>query len=390
VFVASISPAWDRPIVEKRTMQEAHALQTFAVGLHATSDARWLTAAKSVHRYLNDWMLAPDGTFYSTQQDDAPKLPSTMSSDEYYGLPDVERRRYGTPPVDHGVYTDQNGAIIAAYARLYEATGDRGMLAVATRAADTLLRERQTPSGTFLQFRSAGAVLTDTRLRAGVPDDTTYLKAQAEMGLALTSLARVTGEPRWTEAAVKMAGATRTELQDPAGGGFFAASQRPTDTMFERRKPFADNVQYARFLNQLAIVTKSPEWRVAAEATLRATATRTALSEQVIWGVAPFALLLDELTIEPIEMTVVTSGTGRSDPRAEQLFAKALRLYEPRKVVRFATPGTYPDRGRPALYVCTKSACSRPVFEVADVERAAAPFIAEKTGACSITLAAGH
>src|SRR4051812_19856736 len=106
-------------------------------------------------------MLAPDGTFYSTQQDDAPKLPSTMTSREYYALPDAERRRYGIPPIDHGVYTDQNGAVIAAYARLYEATGDREMLDVATRAADVLLRERQEPSGAVLQFRRAGAVVGD-------------------------------------------------------------------------------------------------------------------------------------------------------------------------------------------------------------------------------------
>jgi uncharacterized protein YyaL (SSP411 family) len=149
-------------------VQEAHALAAFAEGYHVTGDARWLEAARSVHRYLRDWMLAPEGTFYSTQQDDAPRLPSSMSAREYYELPDAERRRYGIPAIDHGIYTDQNGPVVAAYVRLYEATGDRESLEIARRAADVLLRERQQASGVVLQFRADGAVRADERLRRGI------------------------------------------------------------------------------------------------------------------------------------------------------------------------------------------------------------------------------
>ena len=67
--------------------------------------------------------------------------------------------------------------------------------------------------------------------------------ALRELGLALVALGRATGEPRWAEAAIRVARATREQLEDASGGGgFFAATARSTDKLLQRRKPFAENV----------------------------------------------------------------------------------------------------------------------------------------------------
>ncbi len=52
-----------------------------------------------------------------------------------------------------------------------------------------------------------------------------------------------------------------------------------------------------------------------------------------------------------------------NDSAAGQLFSPAQRVYEPRKIIHFEQPGRYPERERPALYICNDDACSLPIYD---------------------------
>ncbi len=357
-FVAARHEDFTAPIVEKRLVQEADALSAFTAAYAATRDDRFRALAGEIDRYVAAFLLDPDGTFYSTQQDLAPDLPEGMSPMAYYELPDEARRKYGVPPVDHAVYTDQNGKMIGAYARLYAATGDANARARAEKAATTILASRVRSEGWALQAAPSRALASDARKRAFAPEETPYLLAQVHLLGGLLALYEATGEARWLGPAKSLARAMRDRLEDRAVGGFFA---RPEGAGPKPDKPREENLLAARALHRLAVVTRDAELDAAAARTLRATGGDA--------GGALFALAAEELALGPVEMSVVGDA---EDPRARALYQAALAVDEPRKVVHFEGPGHYPDRGHPTLYVCTRSACSSPVDDPARVATIAA------------------
>jgi uncharacterized protein YyaL (SSP411 family) len=366
VFVVATTPTWDGPIPEKRTIHEAAALDTFALALHETGDPRWLSRANLVRKYLEDWMRAPDGTFYSTQQDDAPGLPEGMDAKAYYALDDAARRKYGIPPIDHGVYTDQNAAVIEAYVRLYEATGDAGVLGIATRAADVLLARRARKDGGFDQALLTPELAQDKRLRAKNVEDRLYLKAQGEMGLALLALHEATSDARYLDAARGIARALAL-LEDKSAGGFFATTARDTDALVARQKPLEDNLTAARFLARLSAVTRDATYAKTAERAL-GPALREVRGEGP-WATGLAAVTLEELLVGPVEITIVRGDDGG---RVRALHDAAVRIYEPRKIVRVEDPGHYPKPKSGAVaYVCTRTACSSPLGSADEIRAAA-------------------
>ncbi|HEY1954664.1 MAG TPA: DUF255 domain-containing protein [Polyangiaceae bacterium] len=356
IFVGAFSKTWDNPIPEKRTIFEAGALDAFSLELQRTGDARWKSRADLVRKYLEDWMLAPDGTFYSTQQDRAPQLPANLEPGDYYAMKDADRRKYGIPPIDHGVYTDQNALVIQSYVRFYEATGDRAALEIAKRAADALLAKRTRADGGMEQAELEPDLAKDRRMRPTTPDTRLYLKAQGEMGLALLFLHEATAEDHWLDAAKKIASAMHT-LEDAEHGGFFGTTARDVDALVPRRKPFIDNAGAARFLIRLAGVTRDETYRKTAERTLAALAPNDHFEGS--WGAGLLALAYEELVLGPVEVTVVRGG---DDALARSLHDELVRVYEPRKIVRVEDAGHYPKpKTGAAIYVCTRSACSSPV-----------------------------
>jgi uncharacterized protein YyaL (SSP411 family) len=348
-----------------------------------TGDEGWLAHAQDVHRYLSNVMQHEDGTWYATQEDLAPGLPPGMGAADYYALDDEERRRYGIPPIDHGIYTDLDGLVIRGYAHLFEATGDDTWRVEATTAAAVLLATRQDPSGWMQQSAGHAALDSDERMRPFEVDalDRVYLKAQPYFGLALVDLYRVTGEDRYRAAAVRIADAMIAELADREAGGFFATTDAETDGLIPRQKPFYDNVAAARFLLALHTDSHDDAHRREAERALRFVARPPSIARRGP-RVADVALAIEELTHGPVELSVVTRDREREEARA--LFAAGRRIYEPRKALHYEMPGRYPDLGRPAVFVCSRDACSSPVYEPEGIAEAAARFAqVEASGGCA-------
>ena len=370
-FFPAGADGWTSPIYEKRTGSEATALETFAYAYHQTRDKRFLSAAKDVERYLRNWMMADDGTFFTSQQDEPPKLPKNWSLKRYYNLDsDAKRRKYGYPQIDHAVYTDLNARAIVGYTQLYEASGDKTFLRIAQTAAHALLKQRQQATGWILQSKETKLLKQDERIHLRATEAKPFLRAQAQFGVALLSLYRVSGEAEWLKTAQHLADGMRATLEDPQLGGFYASTSDGTDAIAPRRKPLQENGVAARFLYQLGQYTKQQDYTAAAERAIRAVSVPS-MVEREGRIVDDLAVALETVTAEYVEFTVVGDVT---QAQAQVLFTAGREYYEPRKILHYEKPGRYPDLGRPVMFICTPNACSTPIFEAKDVAKQADRF----------------
>jgi len=360
-----------RAIPEKRIRVQSNAITAFAIGYRQTKDDKYLEGIVDIDRFLKDWMMAADGTFYTNQKDRPTNLPRGMTAADYLLLPtDEERRKFGTPAVDHAIYTDRNGEVIAAYVLAYEATGNRDYLAIAKNAATSILEDRLHEDGWVIQALSNEESDKDARMRTLVTEKRAFLSAQAWFGTALLSLYRVTGEDEWLGAADGIGRATLTALHDDELGGFYATVHDATAAIIAPRKPLEANGTAASFYYDLSIYTKDDVYKGIAARTIRAVADPANIRRE---GniIGEFALALEKVTTAYVEFSIVGDT---SHPNAVALFDAGRDVFEPRKLLHYEEPGRYPDRGKPAMYICNPDMCSVPIEDPAKVASQAATF----------------
>lgn len=360
VFVAARGPDWSEPIPEKRTRHQAAALQAFAAAYLATDDRTWLDRARDVDRYVTAQLTSPEGMFYATQEDAAPRLPTGMDAAAYYRLPDAERRRYGVPPVDHALYAELNGLMIEAYADLARQTGDAHLLARAKRAADAWLESAVMPSGAVRQAVPSDALATDDRMRGFEANERMYLVSQARFGLGLAALYRATLEARYLEAARRLVQATRAAL-GAERGGFYASDDDGVSGVLERRLPLGANAAMARLMAWLGFFDHDDALVEAAERTLRVVASPAALRGRGPEPVGEAALAWEILADGPVEISPVGEP---SDPALARLLDAARDVRAPLRVIHPDGDERYPRQERAAIFVCSRVACSSPLFSV--------------------------
>ncbi len=360
-----------RAIPEKRILVQSNAMTAFAIGYKQTNEYRYLDGMAQIDRYLKNWMMAPDGTFYSNQRAEPENLPEGMTGIDYWLLEtDEERRRFGIPPFDHAIYTDRNSEVIAAYVLAYEATGNEDYLQTAIDTANMLVEKRLQNDGWILQTLPNKQVIKDDRLRPLVTEERPFLSPQVWFGSALLALHRVTGESRWLDTADAIAMAALRTLYDRDVGGFFAAVPDETAAVIAPRKPLEANGTAASFYYDLWVYTKNDAYADIARDTIRAVGQPSIIRrEGRITG--EFAMALEKVTATYVEFSVVGDT---EHPNARALFDAGLAVFEPRKVLHFEAPGRYPDRGRPAMYICNPDMCSIPIEDPDQVAKQAAAF----------------
>ena len=174
------------------------------------------------------------------------------------------RGRRERPLTDDKVLTDWNGLMIGAMARAGARLAEPRYLAAAERAAGFVLsRLVETPGGPLLHSYRDG--------RAHVP---AFLDDYAFLVEGLLELHATTGEKRWLDEAVRLAGEQERRLGDPAGGGWFAAGEDPR--LLVRAKPAFDGAVASgngiAALNgvELSRRTGDPAWASRAEAAILA------------------------------------------------------------------------------------------------------------------------
>jgi uncharacterized protein YyaL (SSP411 family) len=356
VYQYSAGGGWKEPHFEKIMNMQAQNLRVYSLAYALTRDASYFAAAKSIARYLRDFLTSPDGAFYASQ--DADLVPGRHSA-EYFALDDAGRRKQGLPRVDTHVYARENGWAIRGLTALATASADEESLGAARRAAEQMLRTRSLPGGGFRHGESD----------AGGP----YLGDTLAMGQAFLDLHTATGERAWLERAKAAARFIEQRFASapgaPAETGFVSAPIESAGmaAVIDRD----ENVAAARFFNLLSRYTGNEVDRALA---------RRAMSYLAIASVArrfePAGILLAdrELNNEPLHMTIVGA---KNSPAAQKLFAEALKYpcgyrrvewWDPHEGP-LPNPDThYPPLNTPALFVCGSGWCSVPLRDAASVK----------------------
>jgi uncharacterized protein YyaL (SSP411 family) len=368
MYRCSASDDWEHPQFEKLAAVQADAISSFAQAYFVTGDKAHLDAAKSVQRYVADFLTGEDGAFYAGQDADLGAhgpADEWIEGREYFALGDAERRAKGVPFIDTAVYADCNGLLIESLCDLYEASRDAATLNAARKAANRIVKSHAAPLGGFTHRDAAASGSRPMQ----------YLSDQVAMGRAFLALAETTGDAAWTARADAVAQVLRDLFEDKSGGGFHAHTYdaRAGGVFSERRKDLAGNARAARFLVRLHHVTGEELWLESAGRALRSFADGDATAAAGP-AAADYLIALEEFARPPLRIDVV-GKPGTKETNALQ--AAALAVHVPARIVRLTPPGDeYPDIGASAAYVRRGAACSPPVTDPAKVAAAGAAVLA--------------
>jgi uncharacterized protein len=356
MYQYSVGGHWSEPHFEKLISIQADALREYSLAYAQTQNREDLSALQSVRRYISEFLRSPStGAFYVSQDAD---LHDGQENASYFKLSDRERRAKGIPRIDAHVYARENGWMIGALCVDYAATGDDSALTQAQRAADWIAAHRSLPGGGF---------------RHGAADVTgPYLGDTLAMGQAYLALYNVTGDRKDLKAAVSAARFISAHFAPPSTGTGFVTSQTPTYGAYRPRPNRDENIALVRFTSTLAVATGDAHFRATAVEAMHYLAADPVALAPLSAGVL---LANQDVTEAPIHVAIV--GPAKR-PDALALHTAALRSIASHELIEIRDPADpsplptsirYPQFDRAALFLCTASACSSPVFKPEDVRR---------------------
>ena len=236
----SVGGNWDEPHFEKLIGVQAQVIRIYSAAYLQWKDPAYLKAAQSVHAYVKNFLMAPSGVFYVSQ--DADVIEGEHSA-EYFKLNDAERRKQGVPRVDKHIYARENGWMIGALCELYAASGDSSTLAEAKRAASWVVENRSLPHGGFRhdEHDVAGPYLGDT----------------LAMGQAFFALYKATHEDEYLQRTEDALGFINFYMTSDDTPGYLT-SKTPTDHSYTPHPERDENVQVARLATEVYKVSGNP------------------------------------------------------------------------------------------------------------------------------------
>lgn len=290
VYQYSAARHWNSQHYEKLMAMQAPNLEAYARAWALTQDDSVLAQARALARYMETFLSAPDGTFYTNQDADVGSHDRSIPFVDghlYYQRDDAGRRALGIPWVDTHVYSRENGLAISALLSLHGVTGEAELLARARKAADVLLSSH---------VREGGTVWREATHRSGPR----YLGDAAALGRALAQLAHRTGEVRYREAALRVGERLLKDFAAPEGGALFAATpdSDAVGVFARRERPFVQNVGAARFLAALHALTGDGAWRERGREVLAGISTARGIADQGRM-IGEYLLAADELGVIP-------------------------------------------------------------------------------------------
>lgn len=360
IFQYSTHGDWQHIHFEKIVQSQADAMRLYALAWARFGDAKYKKAFEDIHRYVRAFLTSPQGTFYVSQDAD---LIKGQHSEDYFALNDAARRAKGLPAVDTHVFARENGWVIQALATLHTVTGERRYLDEAVTAAKWIAANRALPGGGFRH---------DAKDSHGP-----YLEDTSSMGRALLALYEATGDRAWLKQAAAAGDFIDTKFRVPKQPGFVTSPVR-AGAVLKPKTVLDENIAIARLGNALARYTGNAQYRRLGEHAMTYAATpQVATFRRTDPGILQAAT---ELGSDPTHITVVG---GKQDAKAASLFAGALanpavyRRIEwwDRREGAMPNPDVqYPPNERAAAYLCVNSACSAPIFDVAELNRLSREF----------------
>ena len=244
------------------------------------------------------------------------------------------------PHRDEKIITAWNGLMISALSRSAQILDDARYLAAAQRAARHLL--------------------ADKLIRAGnVP---AMLDDYACLANALVDLYETDFDAGWLTQAVGLAATILRQFYDPADGGFYMTDGADPSVILRVKDEHdgaepAGNSIATRGLLRLALITDRPEFRDAAERTLKLFGPRL---NSTPYAVPEMLCALDFALGQPKQI-VIAGQPGAPDTQA--LLRVVRRRYLPNKVVLLARDQSPPRAmlaGKATAYVCVDRTCRLP------------------------------
>ena len=346
---------WMHHHFEKIMSVQADYLRLYTNAWRATQDNRYLDAAKSIRRYVKNFLTSAEGVFYVSQDAD---LKPGEHSEDYFKLDDAGRRALGVPRVDTHVYARENGWMISALANLAQTTNDDAAMKDAITAARWTEKNRGLPGGGFRH---------DSKDFAGPYLDDSLAMARAYLALYVASADR-----QWLTHARNTAEFIAKNFRAEQGG--FLTTVKRGKLM--PRPNTDENILTARLFNELAHYTGRDGFRKNAEHAMRYLVTDEIATYR---RTEPGILLADrEMRNDPPHITVVGS---KRDAVARSLYGRALAVVDGYRRIEWwdraegKLPNAdvaYPKLPRAAAFICTDKICSSPVYQADEI----APTIA--------------
>ena len=354
MYQYSVSPHWSEPHFEKLISIQSDALREYSLAYAQTQNPEYLRAMQSVHQYVTNFLTASSaGVFFVSQDAD---LHDGEENEAYFKLNDQGRRAQGMPRIDIHVYARENGWMIAALCDYYAANGDDSALMQARRAAAWIVMHRSLLGGGFRHddVDAAGPYLGDT----------------LAMGQAFLALYNVTGNRSDLNQATAAAQFIATHFAPSSAGTGFVTSRTATAAAYRPHPDREENISLVRFMSKLALATGDDRYHATAVEAMRYLAADSVALEPLSAGIL---LANQDITEAPMHITIVGSLKSAD---AHALHIAALRSITSHELIeirdpadRFPLPTTvsYPHLDRAALFLCTATACSSPVFKPEDV-----------------------
>jgi uncharacterized protein YyaL (SSP411 family) len=358
VYQYSDAVNWRSPHFEKLMSYQADDLRLYSEAYARWHDPRYLAAANSLFGYIDRFLSAPDGGFYVSQDADVSR---EVSGRDFYSHDDATRRQLGMPAIDTHEYSRETGWAIRALAKFYDVTGSERALGLAEKGGRWALANRKLQSGGFRH---------DSKDRGGP-----YLDDNISIAQGFVALYRSTGDRAWLREAVGVLQFIEGALRADGGGYFAAPAAADARGVFGKpvRQP-DQNAALARVANWVSRYSGDPrQAEMATHAIMFLSAAVRVSDGQLL----PGALLANqEATSTPIHIAIVGA---KWDPAAQSLHRAALRYpadylqvdWLDRAEGNLPNPEIeYPDLDKPAAFACANGACSSPVFQANQIERA--------------------
>jgi uncharacterized protein len=381
----SVDDRWLVPHFEKMLYDNALLVPAYVHGWLVTGTDRYREVVEETVAYMLRELRLEDGGFASSQDADtdgvegltytwapgegAPEELFEPFEDGRFVLrgelePETRARLLAIraerpqPGRDDKAIASWNGLALAALAEAGRRLGRGDWVGEARSLGEFLLGPLSDERGRL--WRS---------LRAGRPSGAGFLDDYANVAHGLYELHVATGELRWLQQARRLALLAVELFADEERGGFFLAPAEG-EQLVARKKDLIDhpvpsgNSMLAYVLLRLARIYGDDELEQRAVGVLRL------LGESL--GRAPTELAwalnaLDLYLATPREIAV-------AGPADSEVARAALEPYEPNAVVAFGPAEGVPllegkdyVDGKPAVYVCERFACRRPVTEPAEL-----------------------
>ncbi|MFL2556123.1 MAG: hypothetical protein ACJ0Q4_04690 [Gammaproteobacteria bacterium] len=151
---------WDMPHYKKTIAAQAGHLRIYSLAYADMKLSNYLDIANSIQRYIYNFMISNNNTFYTSQSGKMPKINQI----DFFSLKKSKQEEIMSSKIDKQILVRENGWVIEALATHAEYCGDKKSLFMAIKAIDFINKNYRSNDGGYLRNQSSSEpqYLSDT------------------------------------------------------------------------------------------------------------------------------------------------------------------------------------------------------------------------------------